>query len=56
MEDKNNFQVSEKQIDLISLANELFKGSKPMEGIERKILSEAIFEYAKSKPTLPGRR
>lgn len=49
---KNPFQQS---LQLISFANQMFKGSKPMVGEELDILREAIKKSAKSKPTLPNR-
>ncbi|MEK7433274.1 MAG: hypothetical protein AABZ74_09100 [Cyanobacteriota bacterium] len=54
-EKDNSFNISEKQIDIISFANELFKGSKPMIGIEREILSDSLLKSSKSTPTLKGR-
>ena len=35
--------------------SKIFKGSKPITGLEREILSEALLKSSLSKPTLPGR-
>lgn len=45
----------EKTITLISIANELFKNSKPLSGRARELLSEALSKSSISTPTLPDR-
>lgn len=53
-DDKESFNISEKQIDLISLANDLFKDNKLLEGRSREILNKTFLRTVKRKPTLLG--
>lgn len=40
---------------LMDVANHMFKGSKPLSGIEYEILQKTLNEQSKSKPTLKNR-
>jgi hypothetical protein len=49
------FTISKNQTTLLSISGSMFSQSKPMEGIERALLSDAIRKTAKKNPTIPGR-
>jgi len=45
----------QQSLKFIAISNEMFKGSKPMNGKEYSILQEALKKSANAKPTLKGR-
>ncbi len=50
-----DIELLKNQHKVIIIANDMFKGSKPMEGIELKLLQECIWKNAKSNSTLKNR-
>jgi hypothetical protein len=53
--DRNPFPFSLNQSDIISIANNLFEGARPLSEFEEKVLGNTFNRLIKKEPTRPNR-